>query len=294
MAHTQAIASVDLHPARPTIRRIGVADLLDALRKGVDDFAAMPSHVVFLGLIYPIVGIFFGRLALGYDMLPLVFPLVAGFALIGPVAAIGLYELSRRREKGLPASWRHAFGVLRSRSLPAIVTLGSLLLAIFVAWLVTAQMIYSASFGNLPPQSLSSFAHDVVYTQAGWNMILAGNAAGFLFAVVAFAISVVSFPLLIDRDAGFAAAVATSVNAVIANPGTMVLWGIIVAALLVIGSLPFLLGLTIVVPVLGHATWHLYRKVVEPGAGPRPGHRARHKGRRYAADFPAVLFPWSR
>lgn len=294
MAPTQTISGDDLHPVRPTIRRIGVADLFDALRKGLDDFTAMPSHVVFLSLIYPIVGLFFGRLALGYDMLPLVFPLVAGFALIGPVAAIGLYELSRRREKGLPASWRQAFGVLRSRSLPAIVTLGSLLLAIFAAWLVTAQMIYSANFGNLPPVSLSSFAHDVVYTQAGWNMILAGNAAGFLFAVVVFAISVVSFPLLIDRDVGFAAAVATSVNAVIANPGTMVLWAIIVVALLVIGSLPFLLGLTIVVPVLGHATWHLYRKVVEPGAGPRPGHRARHKGRRYAADFPAVLFPWSR
>ena len=294
MAPTQTISGDDLHPVRPTIRRIGVADLFDALRKGLDDFTAMPSHVVFLSLIYPIVGLFFGRLALGYDMLPLVFPLVAGFALIGPVAAIGLYELSRRREKGLPASWRHAFGVLRSRSLPAIVTLGSLLLAIFAAWLVTAQMIYSANFGNLPPVSLSSFAHDVVYTQAGWNMILAGNAAGFLFAVVVFAISVVSFPLLIDRDVGFAAAVATSVNAVIANPGTMVLWAIIVVALLVIGSLPFLLGLTIVVPVLGHATWHLYRKVVEPGAGPQPGHRARHKGRRYAADFPAVLFPWSR
>ena len=294
MANARTIANVDLHPARPAVRKIGVADLFDALRKGVDDFAAMPSHVVFLSLIYPIVGIFFGRLALGYDMLPLVFPLVAGFALIGPVAAIGLYELSRRREKGLPASWRHAFGVLRSRSLPAIVTLGALLLAIFVAWLFTAQMIYSANFGNLPPQSLSSFAHDVVYTQAGWNMILAGNAAGFLFAVVAFAISVVSFPLLIDRDAGFAAAVATSVNAVLANPGPMVLWAIIVVALLVIGSLPFLLGLTIVVPVLGHATWHLYRKMVEPGAGPRPGHRARRTGRRYAADFPAVLFPWSR
>lgn len=280
--------------ALPIVRKIHPADLRDALRKGVEDFVAMPSHIVFLGLIYPIIGIFFGRLALGHNMLPLVFPLVAGFALVGPVAAIGLYELSRRREKGLPASWKHAFSVLRSRSLPTIAMLGALLLAIFVAWLVTAQTIYSAYFGILPPQSIESFAHDVFNTQAGWNMILAGNTAGFLFAVVAFAISVVSFPLLLDRDVGFAAAVATSVNAVRTNPATMTLWAMIVVTLLAVGSLPFLLGLTIVVPVLGHATWHLYRKVVEPGSGPRPGHRPRLKGRRYAADFPAVLFPWAR
>jgi uncharacterized membrane protein len=293
MAQTQSIIGGGLHAAYPTVRRIRVADLFDALRKGFDDFMAMPSHVVFLGLIYPIVGIVFGRLALGYNMLPLVFPLVFGFALVGPVAAIGLYELSRRREKGLPATWRHAFYVLRSRSLPAIAALGSLLLAIFVAWLVTAQTIYSANFGNLPPQSLGAFAHDVFNTQAGWNMIVIGNLAGFLFAVLAFSISVVSFPLLLDRDVGFSAAVVTSVNAVLANPLVMALWAAIVAALLVIGSLPFLLGLTVVVPVLGHATWHLYRSVVVPGTSRRPGHRQRHKGRRYAADFPSNLIPWT-
>jgi uncharacterized membrane protein len=294
MPSAQAIANVDVHSVYPTVRRIGAADLFDALRKGFDDFTAMPSHMVFLGLIYPIVGIFFARLAFGYEMLPLVFPLIAGFALVGPVAAIGLYELSRRREKGLPASWQHAFSVLRSHSLPAIIALGSLLLGIFVAWLATAQTIYVANFGELPPLSLSSFADDVLNTDAGWNMIVAGNAAGFLFAAVVFAISVVSFPLLIDRDAGFAAAIATSVKAVLVNPGTMILWAAIVVTLLVLGSIPFLLGLTVVVPVLGHATWHLYRKVVEPGSGPRPGHRKRPGGRRYAADFPSNLFPWAR
>jgi uncharacterized membrane protein len=293
MARAQAIETVE-RVARPVVRKIGTADLVDALRKGLDDFSVMPSHVLFVGLIYPIVGLFFARLALGYDMLPLVFPLVAGFALLGPVAAIGLYELSRRREKGLPTSWAHAFNVLRSRSLPSIAALGALLLAIFVAWLVTAQTIYTVNFGELPPLSVASFVSDVLNTRAGWNMILTGHVIGFFFAAVVFAISAVSFPLLIDRDVGFAAAVATSVRAVLTNPGTMTLWAIIVAALLVIGSIPFLLGLTIVVPVLGHATWHLYRKVVEPGDAPRAGHRTRHKTKRYAADFPAVLFPWTR
>jgi uncharacterized membrane protein len=293
MAQAQAVNSVE-RTDQPAVRKISTGDLIDALRRGLDDFHAMPSHLLFLGLIYPLVGILFGRIALGYDMLPLVFPLVAGFALLGPVAAIGLYELSRRREKGLPASWKQAFGVLRSRSLPAIAALGALLLAIFVAWLVTAQTIYTVNFGELPPQSIGSFVQDLFATQAGWNMILTGNAIGFLFAVVVFAISAVSFPLLLDRDVGFAAAVATSVRAVLANPGTMTLWAIIVVTLLVLGSLPFLLGLTIVVPILGHATWHLYRKVVEPGASRHTRHWTSQRSKRYAADFPAVLFPWTR
>jgi uncharacterized membrane protein len=161
MARTQVRTGGDVQTAYPSVRRIGAADLRDALRMGIDDFMAMPSHVLFLGLVYPLAGIVFGRLALGYDMLPLMLPLIFGFALVGPVAAIGLYELSRRREQGLPASWKHAFGVLRSRSLPSIIALGSLLLAILVAWLVTAQTIYSANFGNLPPASIAAFAHDV-------------------------------------------------------------------------------------------------------------------------------------
>jgi uncharacterized membrane protein len=130
----------------------------------------------------------------------------------------------------------------------------------------------------------------VLFTGPGWNLILVGNLVGLLFAVVVLVISVVSFPLLLDRDVGAAVAVLTSVRAVLANPVTMGLWGLIVAALLFVGSLPLFLGLTVVLPVLGHATWHLYRKVVEADPNPRPEYRPRPKGRRYAAEFPASLF----
>jgi uncharacterized membrane protein len=294
MARNTAIAQPHPSAVGPEVRSITTTDLLDALAKGIDDFKAMPSHVVFLSLIYPVVGLLFARLAFGYELLPILFPLIAGFALIGPLAAIGLYELSRRRELGLSATWKDAFGVLRSQSIPAIVTLGSLLMAIFLTWLVTAQLIYSATFGGVTPVSLGGFVADILTTQQGWTLIVVGNAVGFLFALVAFTISVVSFPLLLDRDVGFAAAVATSARAVVANPFTMALWGLIVAAALAIGSLPLLIGLAVVMPVLGHSTWHLYRKVVEPGSAPRPGYREPPKGKRYAADFPAALFPWSR
>ncbi len=251
-------------PVHPRVRKIGLADLKDALARGFADFSAMPTHVVFIGLIYPIIGIALGRLTLGYDVLSLLFPLAAGFALVGPFAAIGLYELSRRREQGLPTTWKNAFDVRHSPSFGAILVLGVLLMIIFAIWLAVAQAIYVANFGDAPAASVPHFIDQVLTTPAGWTLIVVGNGVGFLFALMVLTISVVSFPLLLDRDVGAAVAVLTSVRAVAANPVAMAAWGVIVAGLLLVGSLPFFIGLAIVVPVLGHATWHLYRKVVEP------------------------------
>jgi uncharacterized membrane protein len=290
MAQIHVIGGASESLELPAIRTITLSDLRDALAKGWDDFSAMPSHAIFLTLIYPLVGIFLIGLAFGYSVLPLLFPLAAGFALIGPVAAVGLYELSRRREAGLDSHWTHAFDVLRSSSLPAIVALGLILMGIFLAWLGSAQALYQSLFGYLPPQSYTTFIENVVTTPAGWKLIFWGNLIGFCFAVWVLVISVVSFPLLVDRDVGAAAAITTSVRAVAANPGTMAAWGFIVAALLLLGSLPAFMGLAVVVPVLGHATWHLYRKVIEPGSGPQVGFRPPHPGRHHVADFPVSLF----
>jgi uncharacterized membrane protein len=176
------------------------------------------------------------------------------------------------------------------------VALGAILLTIFAVWLVVAQAIYVSNFGEseqpVPP---STFVRQVLTTPQGYNLIIVGNAVGFLFALLAYALSVVSFPLLLDRNVGVAVAIVTSVKAVLRNPFTMALWGLIVALGLVIGFLPFFVGLAVVMPVLGHATWHLYRKVVEPDRRQRPEYHPRPKGRRYAADFPVALFmPTSR
>jgi uncharacterized membrane protein len=250
------------YAAPPAVRPIGVADLWDVLAKGLGDFGAYRADVIFLCVIYPVAGFALARLAFGYDMLPLLFPLASGFALIGPVAAVGLYEMSRRREQGLTISWADAFGVVRSPSFGAIVALGLLLVAIFLLWLAAAFGIYRLTLGPEPPASVESFVRDVFTTRAGWVLTVAGVGVGFLFALTVLAISVVSFPLLLDREVGLGTAVRTSIRAVLANPGPMAIWGLIVAGGLVIGSIPLLVGLVIVVPVLGHATWHLYRKVV--------------------------------
>ena len=283
-------------PTYPIIRKIGFADLKVAVAKGIDDFWVMPTHVIFLAIIYPLVGLFLARMTFGYEVMPLLFPLAAGFALIGPFAAIGLYEMSRQREQGVDITWKHAFGVLRCPSLDAIAALGMILMIVFMIWLATAQLLYQSLFGPVAPESIRRFLSDVFATPAGWTLIIAGNGIGFLFAAFALTISVVSFPLLLDRDVGAIVAMHTSISAVRRNPLMMAAWGLFVAVALVIGSLPFFVGLAVVMPVLAHSTWHLYRRVVEPDLSPRqdrPGPR-RPKGRRYAADFPAVLFPWTR
>jgi uncharacterized membrane protein len=273
-----------------TIRQIDVRDLIAALRDGWSDFAAMPSHAIFLCVIYPVVGIVLAQLILGYSTLEFLFPLAAGFALVGPVAALGLYELSRRREAGLEPSATQALEVLRSPSIGAIAALGALLMMIFLVWLGTAHAVYVASFGYDTPASPGQFVREVLTTPAGWALILVGNGLGFLFAVLVLTISAVSFPLLLDRDVGAAVALLTSIRVVLTNPVTMALWGLIVAALLLLGSLPFFVGLAVAMPVLGHATWHLYRKAVDAGDSPPAEFRHPPQRHRYAADFPSSLF----
>jgi uncharacterized membrane protein len=276
--------------AQPAIRRIGADNLKTALRAGWEDFTAMPSHAVFLCIIYPVVGIVLAQLIFGFAILPFLFPLAAGFALIGPVAALGLYELSRRREAGLETEAHHALDVLHSPSIGAISALGLLLLAIFFVWIAVAHAIYVANFGYAMPSSVGQFANELFTTTAGWRLIIVGNLVGLCFAILAMMLSAITFPLLLDREVGAATALHTSIRLVQKNPATMALWGIIVAALLLLGSLPFFIGLAVVIPVLGHATWHLYRRAIDTDGTPPAKFRESTHVRRHAADFPAALF----
>lgn len=237
-------------------------DLRDALRLGYADFKAARADVMFICLIYPVIGVLLAAVGFNASLLPVIFPVAAGFALLGPLAAVGLYEVSRRREKGEDVSWLAALGVIRSPNFGAVFVLGLYLAALFFAWIVVAHFIWLITLGPEQPETVSAFLTDVFTTGAGWAMIVVGIGVGFCFALAVLATSVVSFPLLLDRNVGVPVAVATSYRVFRENPREILTWGFIVAALLVLGSIPAFIGLVIVLPVLGHATWHLYRRAV--------------------------------
>ncbi len=264
MAQEKSFRDLQVTTSEIGIREIGVKDLWQALKEGLDDFNAKPSHVVFLIVIYPLFALLLTLFLVGENLLHLAFPMVAGFTLLGPVVSVGLFELSRRRERGLDVSWRSAFDFVHSSSFAPIAALSLAMLLLYVAWLFMAQFIYFGLFGAVPPESISDFATQVLTTRRGGALIAYGTLVGFIFAFVALAISVVAFPLLLDRQATAITAVTTSLKAVTTNTLMMVIWGAIVVVLLAAGAILFLIGLAVVLPILGHATWHLYRKLVEP------------------------------
>lgn len=260
----QFTPDVDAPPVSGTVRvrPIDQADLSAALAQGYDDFKSKRGDLIFIGLLYPVIGLVTAWVALGAEILPLVFPLAAGLSLLGPLVSTGFYELARRRERGLEASWWHFLDVFKNPSFDQIIAVGILLIALFGAWVVSAGLLYAAFFGVDAPTSIEGFLRDVFTTPRGWGMILLGNLVGALFALIVLAVSVVSLPMLIDKDVDAGTAIGTSIRTVRDNPAVMLRWGATVAGLLALGSLPFFLGLAFVLPVLGYATWHLYTKLV--------------------------------
>ncbi len=246
----------------PEIRRIGTSDLNWALAEGWKDFQAKRGDLIFLGLLYPIVCGVAVALAFNEPLLPLLFPLVAGLSIAGPAVASGFYELARRREEGRDSSWRHFVDPLggRSRWPLAALTLG--LAALFVAWLGVAYAIYDATLGAEAPMRVGDVFGRLFTTGEGWRLIVLGNLAGGAFALVTLVVALVSFPMVVDQPVDAGTALRTSIKAARENPREVLGWGVRVAGLLLLGLIPAAIGLAVVLPWLGYATWHLYTRLV--------------------------------
>lgn len=248
--------------ALPEIRRIGAGDLSWALAEGWKDFREKRGDLIFLGLLYPIVCALAVMLVFSAPLLPLVFPLVAGLSIAGPAVASGFYELARRREEGRDAGWWHFLDPLNGRSRVPLALLTVMLAGLFFAWLVAAYAIFRLTFGTNPPAGLADFLARLFSTGEGWQLILLGNLVGAAFAVATLIVAVVSFPMVVDKPVDAVLAVHTSIRAVRENPREIFAWGLRVAALLLLGLIPAAIGLAVVLPWLGYATWHLYTRLV--------------------------------
>jgi len=248
------------------VRQITDDDLRIALRQGLDDFLDLRGDLFFAGLIYTLIGLAAVALTTNMPLLPFFFPVVAGVGLLGPVAAVGFYELARRREAGQEVHW---FNFLDVRKRPTVDDMGmvaGLLLVIFVAWLIAAGILYALLFGWTAPQSIPAFIGQVFTTPRGWGLIAIGAVVGVIFGWSVLALSVVSLPMLVDRNVSASEAVSASWRAAHANKGEMLRWGIVVTVLLALGSIPLFVGLAFVLPWLGYSTWHLYTRLIDRGS----------------------------
>ncbi len=250
----------------PIVRRIAVTDIAEAFVSGLRDFQAAPMFGLFFGAVYAAGGIaiYLAAFALGWTYL--MYPMAAGFALIGPFVAVGLYEVSRRRERGDPLEWSAVLGVVFAQGRRELGWMAFVTLFIFVIWMYQVRLLLALFLGFRSFASLSDFLHVVLTTPDGLMFLLVGNIVGALLALLLFSLTVVSFPLLLDRDVDFVTAMITSVRAVVTSPVAMIGWAAVVVVLLFLAALPVFLGLLVVLPILGHATWHLYRRLVAPPA----------------------------
>ena len=253
-------------PATPVIGSIALADVRQALRAGFADFRAAPGFGLFFGGFFAAGGIAILSCLFLLDLVYLAYPLAAGYGLIGPFAAAGLYEVSRRRELGLPLVWSEILGVIRLQAHRQLAWMAFVSVFILVIWMYQVRLLLALFLGFKLPPTLSGFLDLVLRTPEGLTFLAIGHVDGAILALVTFTLTVVACPLLVDRDLDIVTAMVTSVQAVLRNLGPMLAWAVIVAALLVLGMVPLFLGLIVVLPVLGHATWHLYRRVILPVA----------------------------
>ena len=274
MASTSIAARRPVSSRKIVVRKITDEDLRLSLKQGLDDFRDLRGDIVFAGLIYTFIGIAAVVISNSGPLVPFLFPIVAGVGLLGPVAAVGFYELARRREKGREVHWFNFLDVRKRPSVDDMGIVAGLLLAIFALWLIAAGVLYATLFGWSTPTNLIDFFRTVLTSVNGWLLIFAGAIVGAIFGWIVLSLSVASLPMLVDCDVSASEAVSASWRAAHANKAEMIRWGLTVLALLVLGSIPLFVGLALVLPWLGYSTWHLYTRLIDRDSIPARRKRA--------------------
>ncbi|HRJ69104.1 MAG TPA: DUF2189 domain-containing protein [Beijerinckiaceae bacterium] len=248
----------------PAIRSISFKDIGEALAAGLRDLQAAPVYGLTFGALYCLGGILIVLFVTALGMPYFAYPLAAGFALLGPMVAIGLYEVSRLREMGAVLSWGAVLRAMKAQARQEIGWMSFVVLFVMIIWLYQVRLLLALFLGFEPISTLRDFLTVVLTTPQGWMFLAIGHVIGAVLSLVLFSLTVVSFPILLDRPVDFITAMITSVRSVVTNPQPMVAWAIMIVALLICATLPMFLGLIVVLPILGHATWHLYRRLVAP------------------------------
>lgn len=249
--------------APPVVGSITTGDIIECLGKGVGDFRAAPLFGLFFGGVYAAGGWFLAYLFYTLDLNYYVYPMATGFAMVAPFVAAGLYEVSRRLETGEALAWKPVLTMTRTAGGKDLGWMVLTTTFAYIIWLDIAIALYVIFFG-LNPVDLYGLVEAVITTPMGALFFVIGNFVGLVLSIFVFSITAVSFPLLFDRDVDFITAMITSVKTVLENRKPMIFWCAIIGVFFAISILSLFVALIVALPILGHATWHLYRRVIEP------------------------------
>lgn len=248
--------------AKLRINPLGMSDVTAALKEGFADFRRFPAFGLFFGGIYALGGLFILVVLSLYHQPWMIIPVAIGFPLIGPFVAVGLYEVSRRHERGDPITWRSVLTEVFRQRERQLSWMAFAVLFIFWIWIYQVRLLLALFLGFKIPATLAAFVTVVTTTPQGMLFLVVGTIVGAVIATILFSLTVISMPLLLDHDLDFVTAMLTSIRTVSENMLPMLTFGIIVAVIAILALIPGFLGLFVALPILGHATWHLYRRAI--------------------------------
>jgi uncharacterized membrane protein len=246
----------------PDVNTLGFDDLKACLSKGISDFRKAPQFGLFFGGIFAFGGIFIVQSFIVWEKGWMIYPMMVGFPLIGPFAAVGLYDVSRRLEGGQPLIWKEILSVISLQTSRQLPYMAFVMLFIFWIWMYQVRLLLALILGHMSFPSLTAFIEIITTTPQGWAFVGIGHVVGALFALLLFSLTVISIPLILDRDVDFITGMITSVKTVLKSPIVMLTWGVFVTLAVMVSFIPLFLGLLVVLPVLGHTTWHIYKRAV--------------------------------